>query len=210
MEIIPQKIEDYAEAHTTRPSVLLEKLLRETYRRTEIPQMAVGTVEGKFLKMLVQISGARRVLEIGTFTGYSALSMAEGLAEEGELVTCDINEKTSALAKKFWSESPQGRKIKSILGPALETLPRLTGLFDLVFIDADKENYLAYWEASLPKLRRGGLIVVDNVLWGGSVLRPKLKDELSIARFNEAVARDPRVEVVMLTVRDGITLARKK
>ena len=210
MEILPPQIESYAEKHTTPPTEVLKKLLRATYERTEIPQMAVGAVEGAFLKMIVQISGARRVLEIGTFTGYSALTMAEGLPDDGELITCDINQKTVAIAEEFWAKSPHGKKIRAMLGPALKTLAKLPGPFDLVFIDADKENYPAYWKACLPKLNSGGLILADNVLWGGSVLKPKTKDEKAIVHFNQIVARDHRVEAVMLTVRDGITLARKK
>ena len=208
--LVSEAIEAYAEKHSTSESAVLKKLLDHTRKHTEIPQMAVGHLEGAFLRLLIQISGARRVLEIGTFTGYSALAMAEGLPEDGELVTCDINESTVKIAKTFWAESPHGKKIKSMIGPALETVASLKGPFDFVFIDADKENYVAYWEACLPKVRTGGLLAADNVLWSGTVLNPKAADEKAIARFNERVFRDDRVEAVMLTVRDGITLARKK
>ena len=204
------EIERYAEAHASPEGPIFKELRRVTYEKTEIPEMQVGHVEGSFLRLMVRISRARRVLEIGTFTGYSALCMAEGLPDDGELVTLDFDEEATSIAKSFWAKSPHGRKIRLILGPAMETLRKLEGPFDLVFIDADKENYLGYWEASLPKVASGGLILVDNVLWGGSVLDPREPSAQAIARFNEHVRKDSRVELVMLTIRDGVTLARKK
>ena len=210
MNIVREALERYAAAHCGPESVLLRRLVRETRAKTDLPQMQVGHLEGVFLRLLVRLTKARRVLEIGTFTGYSALAMAEGLPQGGRLVTCDVNPVTTAMARRFWSQSPHGRKITLKLGPALKTLKTLRGPLDLVFIDADKENYINYWEACVPKVRRGGLLVADNVLWGGRVLRPRDKSDKAIAAFNERVKADPRVEAAMLTVRDGITLAWKR
>ena len=159
--------------------------------------------------MLVRLLRAKRILELGTFTGYSSLLIAEGLPDDGKLITCDIDTETTKIAKKYWSRSPHGKKIELKLGPALETLKTIEGLFDLVFIDADKMNYINYWELCLPKIRRGGLLVIDNVLWSGSVLNPEDETERAIDEFNKHVCTDKRVEVVMLPIRDGVTLAWK-
>ena len=208
--IVPKKIEAYAARHTEKESSLLKRLVRATYRRTEIPQMQVGHLEGAFLRLLVHLTRARRILEIGTFTGYSALVMAEALPTSGHLITCDIDPVNTRIARKFWRASPHGKKITLKLGPAAQTIRRLKGPFDFVFIDADKENYIRYWDLCLPKVRRGGLIAADNVLWSGRVLNPESKTDRAVARFNKHVKKDARVEAVMVTVRDGITLARKK
>jgi caffeoyl-CoA O-methyltransferase len=157
----------------------------------------------------VRLLRAKRILELGTFTGYSSLIMAEGLPDDGKVITCDIDPVTTEIAKKYWSRSPHGKKIELKLGPALETVKTIVGLFDLVFIDADKVNYINYWELCLPKIRRGGLLVIDNVLWSGSVLNPEDETERAIAEFNKHVSNDERVEVVMLPIRDGVTLAWK-
>lgn len=208
-EFISPEIEGYCVGHTTPENDLFRELARETREKTEHPQMQVGPLEGAFLRMLVRISRARRVLELGTFTGYSSLAMAEGLPVDGRLITCDIDPETTLIAKRYWSRSPHGGKITLQLGPALDTLRELGGPFDFVFIDADKENYIHYWEACLPKLRHGGLIAVDNVLWSGRVLRPQDPQDRAIVAFNDHALKDPRVEQVMLTVRDGILLAQK-
>jgi caffeoyl-CoA O-methyltransferase len=152
------------------------------------------------------------VLEIGTFTGYSALCMAEALPKNGRLITCEIKSQHAEIAQSFFDRSPHGRKIRLRLGPALETLANLpaSAIFDLVFLDADKENYVNYYEAVLPRLWSGGLIVADNVLWSGRVLAPKKKTDRAVVRFNKHVQRDPRVECVMLPVRDGVSLIRKR
>ena len=160
--------------------------------------------------MLVQLTGARRVLEIGTFTGYSALSMAAALPDGGEITTCEIDAQHARIAQSFFDRSPHGRKITIRLAPALETVSALKGEFDFVFLDADKENYVNYYEAVLPKLKPGGLLVADNVLWSGKVLDPREKTDRAIVAFNDRVARDARVEQVMLSVRDGILLVRKR
>lgn len=208
--LISEKIEEYCAQHSLPESPIFKDLVKETYSKTELPQMQVGQLEGDFLRLLVRISRANRVLEIGTFTGYSALAMAEGLPEDGKLITCDIDPVNTQIAKKFWEKSIHGKKIELKLGPALETLKSLEYPFDLAFIDADKENYVNYWEEILPKMRPGGLIVADNVLWSGRVLDPKEKSDHAIVSFNRHVKKDARVESVMLTVRDGITLAWKR
>jgi caffeoyl-CoA O-methyltransferase len=160
--------------------------------------------------MLVELTGARRVVEVGTFGGYGSLSMAEGLPEDGSLITCDIDPVAAAFARRFFAESPHGKKITLLEGNALNSLKTLAGRFDMAFIDADKENYLNYYEALLPLIRPGGLIVADNVRGSGRVLDPQDDATRAICRFIDAVAKDPRVERVMLTVRDGISLIRKK
>lgn len=203
-------IEEYALAKTTGHDELLSDLMKETHEKMELPQMLTGPVEGRLLKLLVQISGAKRVLEIGTFTGYSALSMAEGLGQECELVTLDLDPGCIALAKKYFDKSPHGKKIKLVEGPALDSIKGLSGQFDFVFIDADKTNYLNYYEAVLPLLPSGGVVVVDNVLWNGAVLEPKQKSDIAIDEFNQRVAKDDRVEKVLLTVRDGVYFIRKR
>ncbi|MGA9519985.1 MAG: class I SAM-dependent methyltransferase [Myxococcaceae bacterium] len=210
MELIPEAVEDYARRHSEPPSPLLEALTRDTYANMPAAQMQVGPLEGAFLRLLVRLTGAKRILEIGTFTGYSALCMAEGLPEDGELITCEVNPKAEAMARRYFGESPHGRKIQIRMGPALDTLRTLQGPLDLVFIDADKEDYAAYFDAVLPLVRPGGLIVADNTLWSGRVLDPQAESDRAIVAFNEKVAKDPRVEKVLLTVRDGVTLMLKR
>lgn len=210
LTLIPEAIEKYAARHTAAESALFKALVRETFAKTALPQMQVGQLEGAFLRLLVRLLRAKRVLEIGTFTGYSSLAMAEGLATGGRLITCDIDPVTTGMAKRYWARSPHGRKIELRLGPALQTLRSLRGPFDLVFIDADKGNYSNYWEAVLPKVRRGGLVVADNVLWSGRVLAPKDESDHALRDFADRVRRDRRVEPVMLTVRDGLLLAWKR
>ena len=172
--------------------------------------MLTGRIEGRLLKMLAQLLGARRVIEVGTFGGYSAISIAEALPEDGYIVTCEIDPVAIKFAKRFFAESPHGDKIILKEGPALDTLKKLSGFFDMAFIDADKENYLNYYEALLPMIRSGGLIVVDNVLWSGRVLSPIEASDHAIHKFNQRVTSDHRVEKVMLTIRDGVSLLRKR
>lgn len=203
-------IEEYALAKTTGHDELLSQLMNETNESMDLPQMLCGPVEGRLLKLIVQISCAKRILEIGTFTGYSALSMAEGLAEDGELITLDLDPKSLELAKKFFDMSPHGKKIKVMEGPALDSIKSLKGELDLVFIDADKTNYLNYYKATLPLLKKGGVILVDNVLWNGAVLEPRERSDKAIDEFNQFVASDDSVEKVLLTVRDGVYLIRKR
>lgn len=210
MNFIDKSIERYCTDHTGAASPLLAELAEETLSNTVTPRMLTGPTEGQFLKMLVQLSQAQRVLEIGTFTGYSALSMAEGLPDNGQLITCEVDSLVEVIARRYFAKSPHGHKIDLRMGPALTTLSTLDEMFDLIFIDADKENYLNYYEAVVPKLRPGGLIVVDNTLWSGKVLNPQDATDKAIAHLNQRILHDARVENVLLTVRDGINLIRKR
>jgi len=210
IRLVEEQLEDYAIGVTSPVSELYSRLQVETWQATEMPQMQVGPLEGRLLMLLVKLSGAKRAVEVGTFTGYSSLSIAEGLPEDGHLVTCDIDPEATSIARRYWAECPWGHKIELRLGPALETLAELEGPIDFAFIDADKKNYIAYWDLVLPKMRSGGLVVVDNVLWSGTVLDPQTDSARAIVAFNEHAAADDRVEQVMLTVRDGVTVARKK
>lgn len=209
--LIAPEIDQYIHDHTRPRPPLFDELREVTYSSMADPEMQVGRVEGTLLKLLVALGGARRVLEIGTFTGYSALCMAEALPDDGELVTCDRDPKALEVARSFFARSPHGRKISARLGDALETVQGLPAepLFDLAFIDADKERYLAYYQAILPRLRKGGLLVADNTLWSGAVLAPETASAKAIVAFNDHVSRDPAVENVLLSVRDGLMLARK-
>jgi len=211
MTVVPEDLEAYAVAHSSPEAPWLAALAAETREVSEAHGMMVGVLEGRFLEFLVFMTQARRVLEIGTFTGYSAVSMAAALPPDGRIVTCDIDPVTNAVARRHAASSPYGDRVEFRLGPALDTIATLDGPFDLVFIDADKESYLAYYEAVLPKLADRGVIVVDNVLWSGRVLEPsdQTVDTVAIRGFNEAVVADPRVVCVMLTVRDGVTLLRR-
>jgi caffeoyl-CoA O-methyltransferase len=203
-------IERYCEEHTTPPAEALQRLARETHEQLEFPQMLTGAIEGRLLQMLVWASGAARVLEIGTFSGYSALSMAAALPDGGRIVTCEISEKHAEFAQRHIDASPYADRIEVRLGPALDTIAGLDGPFDLVFIDADKTGYAGYFEATLPKLAPRGLIVIDNTLWGGDVLDPAGDDEngRALAALNDRLAKDDRVVTVQLPVRDGVTLVR--
>ncbi|HEX9137298.1 MAG TPA: class I SAM-dependent methyltransferase [Nitrospirota bacterium] len=210
MNFIDEAVEQFAHDHTEPENDLYVRLRDETYAEMDSPQMQVGRIEGRFLKMLVRLTGARRILEIGMFTGYSALMMAEGLPDDGQLITCDVNPRAEAIARRYFSESPHGHKIEVRMGPALETIKSLTAPIDMVFIDADKTNYSNYYEAVLPLLKPGGLIVADNVLWSGRVLNPASADDHAIVAFDTLVQSDSRVENVCLTVRDGMMLAWKR
>jgi len=204
MNFIDENIEEYAFDHTSYEGDLLRQLEEETYKKLEIPQMTTGRIEARLLKLLARLVGAKRILEIGTFAGYSALSMAEALPEEGELVTCEIDPEAIIFAKKYFDLSSHGKKITLMEGPALESLKKISGPFDMAFIDADKENYNNYYEAILPLIRSGGLMAIDNVLWSGRVLDPQDKSDKAIHQLNERVIQDERVESVLLTVRDGL------
>jgi len=204
MNFIDENIEEYAFDHTSYEGDLLRQLEEETYKKLEIPQMTTGRIEARLLKLLARLVGAKRILEIGTFAGYSALSMAEALPEEGELVTCEMDPEAIIFAKKYFDLSLHGKKITLMEGPALESLKKISGPFDMAFIDADKENYNNYYEAILPLIRSGGLMAIDNVLWSGRVLDPQDKSDKAIHQLNERVIQDERVESVLLTVRDGL------
>lgn len=210
--MIRPQIEAYAEAHTTAEPPLLARVAEETRAMGPLASMLTGRVEGRLLKMLVGMLQPRLVLEIGCFTGYSALSMAEGLPEGGRVITCEIDPGHAQIAQQNFEASPLRDRIELRLGPALETIRQLDGPFGFVFIDADKTGYAGYYDAVIPKLAPGGVIAVDNVLQEGRVLGEGRQDEntRAIASFNRKVADDPRVECVMLTVRDGLTLVRRR
>ena len=208
--LVDEQVEEYAEQHTTAPDPLLAELAAETKATMTAPQMLTGTIEGRFLEALVAATGAKRVLEIGTFTGYASLSMAAALPPDGRVDTLDIEPKHAEVAQRYFDRSPHGEKITLHLGPAAETLARLEGDFDLVFIDADKANYDAYYEAVLPRLSERGLIAIDNTLWSGRVLDPQDDDTRRIAALNDKLASDERVVCVQLTIRDGVTLVRRR
>ena len=208
--LVSADIEAYAQAHSMPESDLCRALREETQRRMEAPQMMVGPLEGAFLKMMAQLVGARRVLEIGMFTGYSALCFAEALPADGTVITCEVDEASAALARQYFARSPLGKKIEIRMGPALDTMRALTGPFDLIFIDADKVNYLNYYRRALDLLSPTGVILIDNVLWDGDVLKQPPPDEktAAIQELNRVVAADPRVSAVLVTIRDGVLVVR--
>jgi caffeoyl-CoA O-methyltransferase len=203
--------EEYARQHSSPEPALLRDVMNSTHEFAGSYRMLTGHLEGRFLKMLVAISGARRVLEIGTYTGYSALSMAEALPDDGQLISCEVDERHAALAREHIARSPDAAKIEVRVGPALNTIATLDGKFDLVFIDADKPAYLDYYEAVLPLLSERGFICVDNVLWSLQVLDEADRSQSTVAlrAFNDRVANDPRVECVMVPIRDGVTIVRR-
>jgi caffeoyl-CoA O-methyltransferase len=209
--IVREDVERYAEEHTTPPSELLAELEADTRENLRIPEMLTGRVEGRLLELLVFATGGRRVLELGTYSGYSGLSMAAALPADGHLDTCEVDPEHAAFARRYFDRSPYGDRITVHLGPALETVARLPGPFDLVFVDADKGNYPKYYEAVVPKLSPRGLIVVDNTLRGGRVADPDDTEEgtLAMREFNRRVVSDPRVVCILLTIRDGVTLIRR-
>jgi caffeoyl-CoA O-methyltransferase len=206
--IVEPGVEAYAEQHTTPDGELFERLAVETHEKTTAPQMMVGRLEGRFLGSLVGMLRAHRVLELGTFTGYSSISMALALPSGGRVITCDVNEETTAIARRYAEEAGVADRIDFKLGPGLKTIAGLDGPFELVFIDADKPNYVNYYEATLPLLSDGGLIVVDNTLWSGRVADDSDDDAntQAIRALNDRVLEDPRVQNVLLTVRDGMNL----
>jgi caffeoyl-CoA O-methyltransferase len=209
--IVNEDVERYALEHTTPDAEFFRRLEEETRAISDWPQMMVGPLEGQFLGLLVWLSAAQQVLEIGTFTGYSSISMALNLPEGGRIISLDVNEETTAVARRYAKEAGVDDRIDYRVGPALEALEALDGQFDFVFIDADKENYVNYYEAVLPKLTERGFIVADNVLWSGRVVEDGGDESTqAIKAFNEHVASDDRVESLMLTVRDGMTLIRPR
>lgn len=210
-KLINASLEDYARSHSSPPPEALLEI--EQYTRAHRPdwEMLSGPLEGNLLRLLVVLSSARRILEIGLFTGYSALTMATALPPDGEIISCENDPEAIAIAQRFFDRTPCGRKIHVRPGPALDTLEALRGeVFDLAFIDADKENYPVYYDRVLPLLRPGGLLIADNTLWSGRVLAPRTPADLGIAAFNRKVRHDESVEAVLLTVRDGVTVVRKK
>ncbi|ULA63757.1 MAG: Methyltransferase [Nitrospira sp.] len=210
--LVAPEIEAYAQAQSMPESDVARALREETQRTMAYAQMLVGPLEGAFLKMMAQLVGARRVLEIGMFTGYSALCFAEALPDDGQVITCEIDASSAALGRKHFANSVHGKKIEIRLGPALETMRALAGPFDVIFIDADKGNYLNYYRRALDLLSPTGVMLIDNVLWDGDVLLQPPPDEktAAIQELNRTVAGDPRVTSVLVTIRDGVLVIRKK
>lgn len=211
MDMVAREAEEYAVAHTSPMSALLEEIEQFTLTGTPYPSMLTGRVEGRLLQLIVQLAGARNIVEIGTFTGYSALAMAEALPPDGRILTIDHDPEHAGIARDFFNRSSSRDKITLRLGEALEILKTLPdGQTDLVFIDADKHNYSAYYEESMRILRTGGLILADNALWYGRVFNPQDDESRAMAAFNERVNADGRAEKLFLTIRDGIYLIRKR
>jgi caffeoyl-CoA O-methyltransferase len=206
--IVDPPVEEYAESHSSPNGELFARLAAETREKSDSPQMMVGLLEGRFLGTLVRTVRAKRILELGTFTGYSSISMALALPPDGRLITCDVNEETTAIARRYAEEAGVVDRIEYRLGPALDSIATLEGEFELIFIDADKPNYLNYYEATLPLLAENGVMILDNTLWSGRVADPGEDDEntRAIRAVNDRVLADPRVENVLLTVRDGMNL----
>jgi caffeoyl-CoA O-methyltransferase len=212
MDIADPKLEEYAEQNTTPPDPLLRQLAEETHATLECPQMLTGTIEGRFLELLVHGLAARRVLELGTYSGYGTLSMATGLPPGGRIDTCELDPERASVARRYLQDAGYADRVTIHEGPALDTINTLDGNFDFVFIDADKENYVNYYDAVLPRLSDHGLIAADNTLWSGRVVDANDNDESTraIREFNDHVAADERVVAVMLTIRDGVTLIRRR
>ena len=211
MEFIAPEIEAYAENHTTPEANYLEELNRETNQKILIPRMLSGHLQGRVLSVLSKLQKPKNILEIGTYTGYSALCLAEGLDTEGELHTIDINEELEPISRKYFDKSPYGHQIIQHIGKALEITPTLSKKWDLVFIDADKSNYINYYNLIIENMNTGGLIICDNVLWSGKVLLEDNQldeDTLTLKKLNQLIQQDNRIENLLLPVRDGLMLAR--
>lgn len=211
MHFISQELEDYIEQHSQKEPELLAALNKETYQKILLPRMLSGHFQGRVLSMLAKLIRPLNILEIGTYTGYSALCLCEGMEENGQLHTIDIKEELIDFQRKHFDKSPWGNQIVQHLGTAIDIIPTLDLKFDLVFIDADKENYLNYFELIVPKMNKGGIILSDNVLWSGKVLEPLNPKDLStkiLLKYNQLLANDSRVETVLLPIRDGLTVSR--
>ena len=213
MDFLPEKIEDYVVAHSQIEPELLQKLSRETWQKVLQPRMLSGHFQGRVLSILAKLISPKHILEIGTYTGYSALCLAEGMKVDGELHTIDINEELYDLQRKYFDASDFGTRIFQHTGNALEIIPKLEKNFDLVFIDADKYNYPKYLDIILPKLNKGGVILSDNVLWSGKVVENVSKEDIdtqALVVYNQLLHEHPDLETVVLPIRDGLTISRKK
>ena len=210
MNFIDEALDQYCVNHSESEHPLFETLQRKTYAEMELPQMLAGNLVGNFLQLMIRLSSAKRVVEVGTFTGYSSLKMAQALPKDGEVITLGFESKHAAFAQTFFDQSEWGHKISLRQGAALDHLPHLEGPIDFAFIDADKVNYVAYYEALMAILRPGGMIVLDNALWSGSVLNPQEESAQALANMNDHVHADPRVHHMLLPLRDGLMLAVKK
>jgi len=211
MDFLPEKLNDYVEKHSQPEPELLQKLNRETWQKVIAPRMLSGHLQGRVLSMLSKLIQPTAILEIGTYTGYSALCLAEGMQENGELHTIDINEELFDFQRKYFDESPFGKQMFQHLGNALEIIPKLDKTFDLVFIDADKNNYPNYLEIILPKLKKGAVILSDNVLWSGKVIEDLKEDDedtKALLQYNKLLNEHPKLETVLLPIRDGLTISR--
>ena len=211
MHFISQELEDYIEHHSEKEPQHLAALNKETYQKILLPRMLSGHFQGRVLSMLSKLIRPVNILEIGTYTGYSALCLCEGMQENGQLHTIDIKEELIDFQRKHFDKSPWGKQIVQHLGEAIDIIPSLDLKFDLIFIDADKENYITYFEMIVPKMNKGGIILSDNVLWSGKVLEPLQKNDLStkiLLEYNQLLKNDPRVETVLLPIRDGLTVSR--
>ncbi|QEX17009.1 O-methyltransferase [Hypericibacter terrae] len=212
---LPDNVYEYLVAHSVRDNPIKRRLREET-AKLPLGMMQIGADQGQFMGLLAELIGARRALEIGTFTGYSSLCVAEAMGPQGRMICCDISEEFTSIARRYWREAGVADRIDLRLGPGTETLDKLlaageAGKFDFAFIDADKTNYDAYYERALKLVRAGGLIAIDNVLWGGDVANPQDKsdDTVAIRRLNDKLAKDDRVTLAMVSIGDGVTLARK-
>lgn len=212
MEFISQELDQYCCSHTAEENELLKRINRETHVEVLQPRMLSGHFQGRVLSMLSKMMQPKRILEIGTYTGYSALCLAEGLASDGKLVTIDVNEELANRVQAYFNASTFAEQIQYIISPALNVIPTLNETWDLVFIDADKQNYIEYYELILPLVRPGGYVILDNVLWSGKVAEPDKndKDTVLLRKLNALIHTDERVEEVLLPIRDGLMIARKK
>ena len=213
MHFIPEAIDHYAVQHSEDEPKLLQALTRETYQKVLQPRMLSGHYQGRLLSMISKLIRPKTILELGTFTGYSALCLAEGLQKGGELHTIDINEELVALQRRYFDQSEYGQQIHQHLGHALEIIPKLELTFDLVFMDADKPNYIHYFHQIIDKLNSGGVILSDNVLWSGKVIETLDDDDLStkvVLAYNSLLKEDKRLETVLLPIRDGLSISMKK
>ncbi|MFT5215920.1 MAG: caffeoyl-CoA O-methyltransferase [Glaciecola sp.] len=214
MNFLPEALDNYVVAHSQDEPELLQQLHRETYQKVLLPRMLSGHYQGRLLSMISKLVKPKNILEIGTYTGYSALCLAEGIQVSGELHTIDINEELFDFQRKYFDKSPYGKQIQQYLGNALDIIPQLDKTFDLVFIDADKKNYTNYFHAIIDKMNPGGIILSDNVLWSGKVLETTFKKEdtstPALIEYNKLLKEDARVETLILPIRDGITICRKK
>ncbi len=211
MNIVSPEIEQYIDSHTSAETPVLAELNRKTYTDVLMPQMLSGKVQGKMLQFISQMLQPQRILEIGTYTGYSAICLAQGLTDNGKLFTLDINEELESMVRDYFERSGLSKKIEYIIGDATKIIPQLNEQFDLVFIDADKQNYSLYYDLVFDRVRSGGFIMADNVLWSGKILDEKKdKDTQALYEFNKKVHNDNRAESVILSMRDGVFLIRKK
>ena len=213
MHFISEALDEYVVSHSEDEPELLQALTRETYQKMLQPRMLSGHFQGRVLSIISKLVNPKYILEIGTYTGYSALCLAEGMQSEGELHTIDINEELEVFQRKYFNKSPYGNNIFQHIGNAIDIIPKLNITFDLIFIDADKDNYPAYFNMIIDKLKSGGIILSDNVLWSGKVIEPVKDDDTStkaLLEYNRLLKEDPRLETVLLPIRDGLTISRKK